>query len=159
MINPLYKILHEAAMTQVAPGTTTPAGNVPKKPVSTTFNTVFKPMNIAGFTMKPRNVIMTESSMKLQSINLFANELKKRAANPANRNAELDKLKFKYCELAYKIHHEFITKAIFWKSRVKFNMGPQFSQLKEQYTRSLFTLQQEFKREELGLSVADTSNY
>lgn len=123
------------------------------------FSSVFKPFNISGITIKTRNRIMAESNAKLQRVNLLTAKLQKQAMDPNNKNAQVDQIKLKYAQNAYKLHHEFINKTIFWKSRVMFNMGPQFLQLKEQYTRALFTLEQAFKREMLNLNPADTQNY
>lgn len=123
------------------------------------FASVFKPFNISGITIKTRNRIMAESNAKLNRVNLLTAKLQKQASDPTNKNAQTDQIKLKYAQNAYKLHHEFISKTIFWKSRVRFNMGPQFLQLKEQYTRALFTLEQAFKREMLNLNPAETQNY
>lgn len=123
------------------------------------FNSVFKPFNIAGLNLKTRNAVMRETNYKLGSINILSARIQKGASNPENKNAQSDRIKLKYAQNAYKIHHEFVSKLIFWKSRPGFKMGPQFLQLKEQYTRSLFMLEQAYKRESLGLQTADTSNY
>lgn len=123
------------------------------------FNSVFKPINISGLNIKTRNMIMAECNAKLGRINTLSARLQKSASNPENKNAQVDRIKLKYAQSAYKIHHEFVSKTIFWKSRSKIDMGPQYLQLKEQYTRNLFMLEQAYKREALGLQTADTSNY
>lgn len=123
------------------------------------FNSVFKPFNISGITVKTRSAIMAESNAKLQRVNTLTAKLQREATDPTNKNAQTARIKLKYAQDAYKLHHEFISKTIFWKSRTGFNMGPQFLQLKEQYTRALFTLEQAYKRAMLQLNPADTSNY
>lgn len=123
------------------------------------FNSVFKPLNISGITVKTRDAIMAESNAKLQRVNMLTAKLQKEATDPSNKNAQQSRIKLKYAQDAYKLHHEFISKTIFWKSRTGFNMGPQFLQLKEQYTRALFTLEQAYKRAMLQLNPVDTSNY
>jgi len=123
------------------------------------FSTVFKPFNILGLNIKTRNRIMAEANIKLSRVNKLTAELTKKAQNPQNKNSNIDQIKLKYCNMAYKLHHEFINKTLFWKSRSMIIMGPQFLQLKEQYTRALFALEQDYKREELGLNTVDTSAY
>ena len=123
------------------------------------FTSVFKPLNISAISLKTRRGIMTESNAKLNRINMLTAKLQKAASDPNNKNAQSDRIKLKYAQDAYKIHHEFVSKTIFWRSRVAVNMGPQFLQLKEQYTRSLFTLEQAYKRVALQLDPANTSNY
>ncbi len=131
----------------------------PNAVVAMSFSTVFKPFNILGLNVKTRNRIMAEANIKLSKVNKLTAELTKKAQNPQNKNNQMDQLKVKYCNMAYKLHHEFINKTLFWKSRSMIVMGPQFLQLKEQYTRALFALEQDYKREELGLTTADTSAY
>lgn len=123
------------------------------------FSTVFKPFNILGLNIKTRNRIMAEANIKLSRVNKLTAELTKKTQNPQNKNSKIDQIKLKYCNMAYKLHHEFINKTLFWKSRSMIVMGPQFLQLKEQYTRALFALEQDYKREELGLDTVDTSAY
>lgn len=123
------------------------------------FNSVFKPISIPGISLKTRNGIMAQANAKLRRINMLTAKLQRAASDPSNKNVQTDRMKLKYAQDAYKIHHEFVSKTIFWRSRVKMNMGPQFAQLKEQYTRSLFTLEQAYKRSALQLNPADTSNY
>ena len=142
-------------------------GQITHRPVSVNpllqqamgFNSVFKPLNISGITVKTRDAIMSESNAKLQRVNMLTAKLQKEATDPSNKNVQQSRIKLKYAQDAYKLHHEFISKTIFWKSRTGFNMGPQFLQLKEQYTRALFTLEQAYKRAMLQLNPADTSNY
>ena len=131
----------------------------PTSVVAMSFSTVFKPFNITGLNIKTRNRIMAEANIKLNKVNKLTADLTKKAQNQQNKNSQLDQIKVKYCNMAYKLHHEFINKTLFWKSRSMIVMGPQFLQLKEQYTRALFALEQDYKREELGLSTADTSAY
>lgn len=133
--------------------------NNPWKVSKCSMSSVFKPINISGLSIKTRNMIMKESRFKLAKITALASDLKIKATNPTNKNVQRDRVQLKYCNLAFKIHHEFINKTLFWKSRTKFVMGPQYMQLKEQYTRSLFNLEQDYKREELQLNPVDTSNY
>jgi len=123
------------------------------------FNSLFKPFSISGITTKTRNMIMREGNFKLQAINRLTAKLKDEAARPDNKKKQEDMIKLQYAQQAYKCHHEFISKTLFWKSRANFNMGPQFLQLKEQYTRQLFMIEQAYKRAALKLNVADTSNY
>ena len=123
------------------------------------FSSLFKPLNISGLTLKTRNVIMKEGQIKLGRINRLTAKLQKDATNPENKNQQEAQIKLKYAQDAYKLHHEFISKTIFWKSRTGVNMGPQFLQLKEQYTRALFTLEQAYKRTALKLNPANTDNY
>lgn len=126
---------------------------------SISFNGLFKPFAINGITTKTRNMIMAEGNAKLQAINQLTAKIKKEMMDPDSKNKQENAIKLKYAQEAYKCHHEFISKTIFWKSRAKFNLGPQFLQLKEQYTRQLFMIEQAYKRAALKLNVADTSNY
>lgn len=129
------------------------------KPSKIGFTSLFKPLNISGLTIKTREMIMAESKVKLDKIIALSADLKAKAMNPENKNVQRDRIQLKYCNSAYKLHHEFINKTLFWKSRTNVVMGPQFMQLKEQYTRALFNLEQDYKREELSLNPVDTSNY
>ena len=124
-----------------------------------TFSSMFKPINISSLNVKSREMLMLESKAKLNKITALMGELKTKSMNPQNKNAQRDQLQLKYCNSTYKLHHEFINKVLFWKSRSNIVMGPQFLQLREQYTRALFNLEQDYKREELGLDSVDTSNY
>lgn len=124
-----------------------------------TFSSMFRPINISSLNVKTREMIMRESKARLDKITAFLGELKSKSMDPQNKNAQHDQLQLKYCNSAYKLHHEFINKTLFWKSRSMIIMGPQFLQLKEQYTRALFNLEQDYKREELKLDPVDTSNY
>lgn len=124
-----------------------------------TFSSMFKPINISSLNVKSREMLMLESKAKLNKITALLGELKSKSMNPQNKNAQRDQLQLKYCNSAYKLHHEFINKVLFWKSRSAIVMGPQFLQLREQYTRALFNLEQDYKREELNLNPVDTSNY
>lgn len=122
------------------------------------FSSIFKPFNIAGMSIKTRNRLMADFSNRMARINNLAAELTKRV-NLNTKSKSKDQLKLKYCNLAYKLHHEFANKIIFWKSRNPLLMNANFIQLKEQYTRSLFALEQAYKREELGLEAVDTQEY
>lgn len=127
--------------------------------INMSFSSLFKPLNISGLNIKSRNRIMAEANVKLSRVNKLTAQLQKKAMDQNNKNAQMDKIQLKYCQAAYKLHHEFISKTLFWKSRSMIIMGPQFLQLKEQYTRALFNLEQDYKREELGLKTVDTRNY
>lgn len=122
------------------------------------FSSIFKPFNITGMSIKTRNRLMADFSNRMARINNLAAELTKRV-NLNTQSKSKDQLKLKYCNLAYKLHHEFANKTIFWKSRNPLLMNANFIQLKEQYTRSLFALEQAYKREELGLEAVDTQEY
>jgi len=154
-----YSFLTEAVITAAQQVVPRPVSPNPLMQQALGFGSVFKPLNISTISLKTRNGIMAESNAKLNRLNMLTAKLQKSASDPTNKNAQSDRIKLKYAQDAYKIHHEFVSKTIFWKSRAGVNMGPQFAQLKEQYTRSLFTLEQAYKRASLQLNVADTSSY
>ena len=101
---------------------------------------------------------MKDANIKLGKINKLSADLQRKASIGGPQSQKY-KIQFKYAQIVYKTHHEFISKAIFWKSRAIINLGPQFAQLKEQYSRQLFTIEQNYKREMLGLEAIDTGEY
>lgn len=122
------------------------------------FSSIFKPFNIMGMSIRSRSRLMQDFSNRMAKINNLAADLTKKI-HMDTQNKSKDQLKLKYCNLAYNLHHEFANKTIFWKSRNPLLRSANFIQLKEQYTRSLFALEQAYRREELGLEAANMEEY
>lgn len=130
----------------------------PKTLSKMSFSSIFKPFNIMGMSIRTRNRLMVDFSNRMAKINNLSADLTKRISLNTQSKSK-DQLKLKYCNLAYKLHHEFANKTIFWKSRNPLLRSANFIQLKEQYTRSLFALEQAYRREELGLEAANMEEY
>lgn len=123
-----------------------------------TMASLFKPFKFGNLATLNRNWLIKQSSMKLNKISRLEQNLRmKLGTNPKNKNKiEID---IKFCQQAYKFHHEYTSKLIFWKSRSMMLMGPQVRQLQEQYSRQLFMLHQAYQRQTLGLNTANTQQY
>lgn len=125
-----------------------------------TMASVFKPFQFGNLMTLRREALIAASTKKLNAISNLEKNLRAKMQDPAHEKTR-NKLAIdaKYVMTAYKMHHQYTSKLIFWKSRSMLMMGPQVKQLQEQYTRQLFMLNQDYQRTTLNLKTAPTQNY
>lgn len=144
-----------------------PTFSNPKAAININFNQVFKPFKASSLPFGSRVKTMQYGKEKLYQINRIAKSITDRSKVPTSKNADKNKtnmlkykLQLKYCSLCYMVHHEFITKMIYFTSKVGGGLNdPRAQKLTEEYTRKLFVYEQAFLRESNGLSVANIQGY
>lgn len=124
-----------------------------------TMASVFKPFKFGNIMTINRNWLIRESTFKLNQISRLEKNLRSQLNNPNLKDKRKIEINARFCQEAYKIHHEYTSKLIFWKSRSMLLRGPQIRQLFEQYSRFLFMLNQNYQRQCLGIQAVKTSNY
>lgn len=132
---------------------------LPQNNQNITMASVFKPFKFGNIMKINRNWLMKQSSFKLNQISRLEKNFRAQLSNPAIKDKKKIEINAYFCQQAYKIHHEYVSKLIFWKSRSIFLRGPQIRQLQEQYSRFLFLLNQDYQRKLLGIQQVKTSNY
>lgn len=132
---------------------------MPQNDSEMTMASVFKPFKFGNLMKINRAWLIKQSNYKLNKVNNLQKRMMQKANDPQSKDANKYKINANFCAKAYRIHHEYVSKLIFWKSRSMFLRGPQIKQLYEQYSRFLFVLSQSYQRETLGLGQINTRNY
>ena len=123
------------------------------------FNSVFKPFQFGNLSTIRREALIQASRFKLNKISMLEKSLQDKLNSPETKTKSKIAIQAQMVQQAYKLHHQYTTKLIYWKSRTPLMMAPEIKQLTEQYSRQLFMLQQEFQRRSLNLNPANTANY
>lgn len=169
-----YKLLIEAET--IAPPsvnqTQTPPNGKQKQPTRPTatmpslyvnFNQIFKPFKASSLPMMGRDQTMKNAKVKLYQINHINRVLKTKVAASSSVNPKDTwkyQLQLKYCVLCYRVHHEYISKSMFFTSKIGGGMNdPRAQRLNEEYTRKLFMYEEAYLRETQKLDIAPTEGY
>ncbi len=122
-----------------------------------------KPLSIgsAAFIVAcPHFVLKRKVDFHLLRLGNLQKKIQQQIADPRKANQKAKYMQqAKFAQQAFQIHHEYFTKILYWKHRsALFNLDV-VNKLNSQYQRKLFLLNQNMQRINLGVPVANTSNY